>query len=87
MGDLNLQKSKGTMDILLLLGRAAGLGGMLLCLVAAAVRLAGGGYYLWTFQLVTLLQAGIAALVVGCFLLLLVLTTRVKADGAGRSRQ
>ena len=74
------------MDVLLLLGRAAGFGGMLLCVVAAAVRLAGG-YYLWTFQLVTLLQAGIAALVAGCFLLLLALTTRVKADRAGRSRE
>lgn len=65
--------------LLLLLGRVAGIGGLVLCLVAAMLRLRGD-FYLGTLQLVTLLQAGIAGIVIGCFLLLLVLIER-----AGRS--
>ncbi len=65
--------------LLLWLGRVAGIGGLVLCLVAAMLRLRGD-FYLGTLQLVTLLQAGIAGIVIGCFLLLLVLIER-----AGRS--
>ncbi|WP_313953963.1 hypothetical protein [Accumulibacter sp.] len=61
--------------LLLLLGRALGVGGLVLCVVAGVVRLAGN-YYLGSFALATLLQAGVAAVVVGCFFLLLVLAGR-----------
>ena len=61
--------------LLLLLGRSAGIGGLLLCLVAAALRLTGK-YYVGTFQALTFLEGGVAALVLGCFFLLLVLTAR-----------
>lgn len=69
---------------LLLLGRVAGIGGLLLCSIAAVLRLAGN-YYLGTFQLATVLQGGMAATVVGCFLLLLSLTTPGKANRSLRS--
>jgi hypothetical protein len=67
--------------LLLLLGRVAGIGGLLLCITAVVLRLAGK-YYLGTFQLATLLQGGMAATVLGCFFLLLALTAQGKA---GRS--
>ena len=73
------------MDAFLLLsGRVAGIGGLLLCSIAAVLRLAGN-YYLGTFQLATVLQGGMAATVVGCFLLLLSLTTPGKAHRSLRS--
>ncbi len=59
--------------LLLLLGRAAGLLGLLVCLASGLVRLSGK-FYLAGFQLATLLQAGIGLTVAACFLLLLVLT-------------
>ncbi|WP_291995550.1 hypothetical protein [Candidatus Accumulibacter sp. ACC003] len=61
--------------LLLLLGRAAGIVGLGLCLVAAVMRLLGN-FYLGTLQLATLLQAGIGGVVIGCFFLLLVLAAR-----------
>ena len=61
--------------LLLLLGRAAGVAGMVLCIVAGFVRVSGV-YYLGGFELATLLQAGVGAVVVGCFFLLLVLAGR-----------
>jgi hypothetical protein len=65
-----MQKRVMTMDgLLLLLGRAAGFAGVLLCVVAAVARLIGT-YWLAGFQLGTLMQAGIAGVVIGCFLLL-----------------
>lgn len=72
--------------LLLLLGRAAGFVGLLMCVVAAVARLLGK-YYLAGFQLGTMLQAGIAAVVVGCFLLLLVLVTQGRAGASLRSRR
>ncbi len=63
------------MDILLNLGRVAGVVGTLLCIIGAAVRL-GGAYWIAGFQVGTLLQAGIAAMVFGCFCLLVVRTRR-----------
>lgn len=75
------------MDSLLLwLGRATGLGGIVLCVVAVVLRLLGR-FYLGTFQLGTLLQAGIAAVVVACFFLLLVGTANSRAGGSTRSRE
>lgn len=64
--------------LLLLLGRVAGCGGLLLCVGAAWMRLAGH-YYLGSMQLVTLLAGGVAAIVIGCFFLLLALTAQAKA--------
>jgi hypothetical protein len=63
------------MNFFLLLGRLAGVVGFLLIAVAAVARLAGG-YWLAGFQVGTLMFAGTAALVAGCFALLLVLTSR-----------
>lgn len=71
---------------LLLLGRVAGAGGLLLCVAAAALRLTGK-FYLGTFQVVTFLQGGMAALLVGCFFLLLVLTARGREERAARGRE
>ena len=63
------------MNVLLLwLGRAAGLTGLLLCFVAGTLRVSGQ-YWIGGFQAITLLQAGVAAMVAGCFLLLWALTT------------
>ncbi|MDP2367642.1 hypothetical protein [Rhodoferax sp.] len=66
-------------DLLLWLGRLAGLAGLLLCLVALGARLSGQ-YFLGGFQLGTLLLVGTAGLATGCFGLLLSLTARPKAD-------
>lgn len=61
--------------LLLLVGRLAGLLGLGLCLIAAVSRLSGN-FWVAGFQVGTLLQAGIGALIVGCFLLLWVLCER-----------
>lgn len=71
--------------LLLLLGRTAGIGGLLLCIAAAAVRLQGK-YYMGGVQLTTLLQAGIAATAIGCFFLLWALTAAGRSVGAVRSQ-
>lgn len=63
------------MEILLKLGRIAGASGVLLCILGVAVRL-GGAYWIAGFQVGTLLQAGIAAMVFGCLCFLAVLTHR-----------
>lgn len=64
------------MDRLLsLAGRISGVGGLALCLVAGIARLSGN-FWIGGFQVGTLLQAGIGALVAGCFLLLWALTER-----------
>ncbi len=56
-------------NYILLAGRAAGILGILLCVVAAAARVTGN-FYLGGFAAETLLQAGTAGAVIGCFLLL-----------------
>jgi len=66
-------------NLLLLVGRLAGIGGALLCAVAVAFRVSGR-FLLGAFQLGTLLQAGIAAMILGCFCLLAVLTERARAE-------
>lgn len=63
------------MDIVLKLGWAAGIAGALLCIAGIAVRLSGV-YVFGGFQVGTLLQAGIASMVFGCFCLLAVQTRR-----------
>jgi hypothetical protein len=64
------------MDTLLLwVGRLAGLGGVLVCVWAIYNRI-GGSFNAGGFQVGTLLQAGMAAILVGCLCLLVVLTNR-----------
>lgn len=63
------------MSTLIWLGWIAGVGGTLLCLVGAAIRLSGA-FWIGNFQTGTLLQGGIAAMVFGCFCLLAGLTLR-----------
>lgn len=63
------------MDVFLKIGWIAGISGVLLCIAGVAVRL-GGAYFLGGFQVGTLLIAGIAAMVFGCFCLLAVLSRR-----------
>jgi len=58
---------------LVLLGRIAGVLGMLLCLISGISRLSGL-HWLGGFETVTLLQGGIAGMVLGCFFLLLALS-------------
>ena len=55
--------------LLLTAGRVAGFGGILLCIVALGMRLSGQ-FFIANFQVTTLLQAGVAAMVAGCFCLL-----------------
>jgi len=62
-------------NLLVMLGRLAGLAGILVCLVAGIARLLGN-YYLAGFAASTLLQAGMAALLIGSFALLLALNQR-----------
>jgi hypothetical protein len=63
--------------LLLWFGRAAGLAGFVLCLLALGMRVTGK-YWLAGFQVGTLLQAGTAAMVFGalCFLAWLVENSR-----------
>lgn len=64
------------MDRLMLMGgRAAGLLGLALIAFAVLVRLAGY-YTIGSFQAVTLLVAGMGAVMVGCFGLLWAMSTR-----------
>jgi hypothetical protein len=66
---------EGAMDMLLGIGRIAGIVGVLVCLVAVGVRL-GGSYLLGGFPVGTLFSGGIAAMVAGCFCFLWVIVTR-----------
>lgn len=64
------------MDALLLgLGRVAGAGGFLLCITAGALRLAGR-HGIAGFEALTLLQAGSAAMTLGCLCFLTILVQR-----------
>jgi len=62
-------------DMLLWVGRIAGVVGALLCAGAIVVRL-GGVYWIAGYQVGTLLLAGTAAMIGGCLCLLWVLTAR-----------
>jgi energy-converting hydrogenase Eha subunit C len=57
-------------NLLVMLGRLAGFAGVALCLVAGLARILGN-FYLGGFSVISLLQAGMAGLLIGCFLLLL----------------
>jgi len=56
---------------------------VLLCVVAVVARVLGN-YWLAGFQLGTLMQAGIAGVAIGCFLLLV---AQGRSDGSLRSRR
>jgi hypothetical protein len=62
-------------NLLLWVGRLAGLGGVLLCVWAVYTRMAGS-FFAGGFQVGTLLQAGMTAILIGCLCLLVVLTNR-----------
>lgn len=67
------------MELLLLwVGRVAGAAGALLALLAGIVRLSGQ-FWLGSFQVTTLLQGGMAGMLLGCLCLLAVLTQRSAA--------
>jgi hypothetical protein len=57
------------------IGRAAGAIGMAICALGAIARVSGH-YTLGSYQAGTLLLAGVAAMVAGCFALLWALTSR-----------
>ena len=62
-------------NVLLWLGRGAGVIGLLLCAVAVVTRVTGS-FWLGGYQTGTLLLAGSASMVAGCLCLLWVLTER-----------
>ncbi len=62
--------------LLIWTGRLAGLAGVVLCVIAGAVRLSGA-YWLGQFQATTFLQVGVAGMVLGCFCLLMALLDRL----------
>ncbi len=65
------------MEVLLVtLGRLAGIAGAVVCAVAGVARLTGA-YWLGGFQVTTLLEVGVALMVLGCLCFLAVLLERV----------
>jgi hypothetical protein len=62
-------------NLLVMLGRLAGLAGILFCVVAGIARLLGN-FYLAGFAVSTLLQVGMAGLLIGSFVLLVALNQR-----------
>ncbi len=67
--------------LLIWTARITGLAGVVFYVIAGAVRLSGA-YWLGGFQVITLLQAGVASMVLGCFCLLMVLLERNGGRGA-----
>jgi len=65
-------------ELLVWIGRLAGVAGVALCVVAVVARLVGA-YWLGGFQVGTLLQVGVAAMVLGCLGYLAALTERFGA--------
>jgi len=59
-------------ELLRWIGRLAGLGGVLVCVAALVIRMSGT-FFAAGFQVGTLLQVGIAAMVLGCLAYLAVL--------------
>jgi len=64
---------------LLWIGRLAGWVGVLMCLIAVGARLAGA-FWIGGFQAGTVLQAGMAAMLLGCLAHLVVLTARLTGE-------
>lgn len=65
-------------NLLLWLGRIAGLGGVLLCIFAVVLRLRGT-YWIASFQVGTVLAAGAVAMIFGCLCFLAYLANNAKA--------
>ena len=65
-------------ELLVWVGRLAGVAGVALCAVAVVTRLVGA-YWLGGFQVGTLLQVGVAVMVLGCLGYLAALTERFRA--------
>jgi hypothetical protein len=59
-------------------GRISGLIGLLVCIAAVFAR-AGGAFVLGNFQVGTMLQAGMAAMILGCLAYLAVLVDGARA--------
>ena len=53
--------------LLSVVGTLLGIVGLAMCVVTGSIRLTGA-YYLGGFELITLFQAGIAMVIVACFL-------------------
>jgi hypothetical protein len=64
--------------LLLWTGRLAGLAGVSLCAVSGIARLSGL-FWIGDFQAATLLQAGMAGMLLGCLSFLMYVTERVRA--------
>lgn len=64
-------------QLLIWIGRLAGVAGVVLCAIAVVARLSGA-FWLGGFQVGTLLQAGIAAMVIGCLAFLAVITEHLR---------
>jgi hypothetical protein len=62
-------------NLLVMLGRIAGIAGAVICLVAGFARILGH-FYLAGFSVVALLQGGMAGLLIGSFVLLLAMNRR-----------
>jgi hypothetical protein len=65
-------------ELLVWVGRLAGVAGVALCAVAVVARLVKA-YWLGGFQVGTLLQIGVAGMVLGCLCFLAALTERSRA--------
>ena len=66
-------------DLLLWVGRLAGVVGLVVCAAAGLLRLSGA-FFVGGFQVGTMLLAGTALLISGCFFLLLLATRRSGRD-------
>ena len=68
--------------LLLWLGRVAGVGGAAVCIIAIALRVAGY-WHVSSFAVGTLLQAGMAGMLLGCLAYVAALAERPARDTAG----
>lgn len=60
-------------------GRLAGIAGVVVCVLSGLMRV--GGRYVWGgYELLTLMQAGMAGMILGSFCILVALTMRPKRD-------
>jgi hypothetical protein len=69
---------------LLWLGRVAGIGGAAVCAVAIALRVAGY-WHVATFAVGTLLQVGMAGMLLACLAYVAAMAARPTRDSAGGS--
>ena len=67
-------------NLLLWIGRAAGVAGVLLCIVAAAIRLSGA-FWVAGMQVTTLLSGGMALMLAACLSYVAAIAERRPAGG------